>query len=82
MRTNWLCYLIKYGSTSEYCHKYRSIYCFYQGGSIVNCTHVTGPFDQSSAESEYNAAFNYLVALTQFSVIINESLNNDPDVVP
>ena len=27
---------------------------FYQGGSIDHGTHVPGPVDQSSAESEYN----------------------------
>ena len=29
---------------------------FYQGGKIDHVTHVTGPVDQSSTESEYNAA--------------------------
>ena len=29
---------------------------FYQSGPIYHGTHVPGPVDQSSAESEYNAA--------------------------
>ena len=36
-------------STGAYCF-------FYQGGPIDHGTHVPGPVEQSSAESEYNAA--------------------------
>ena len=36
---------------------------FYQGGTIDHGTHVTGPVDQPSAESEYNAACTTGMAL-------------------
>ena len=29
---------------------------FYQSGTIYHSTHVPGPVDQSSADSEYNSA--------------------------
>ena len=55
---------------------------FYQGGPIDHGTHVPGPFDQSSAESEYNVAFTAGMALSHFRMLIHELLNKDPDIVP
>ena len=43
---------------------------FYQGGKIDHFTHVTGPVDQSSSESDYNAACTAIMA--QFSILIHE----------
>ena len=39
---------------------------FYQGGTIDHGTHVPGPVAQSSAESEYNAAYTAVMVLAQF----------------
>ena len=55
---------------------------FYQGGPIYHGTHVPGPVAQSSAESEYNAAFTAGMALAHFRMIVHELLNEDPDMVP
>ena len=55
---------------------------FYQSGPIEHGTHVPGPVAQSSAESEYNAACTVGMALAYFSLLINELLNKDPDIVP
>ena len=44
--------------------------------------HVPVPFSQSSAESEYNTSCNAVMALAHFRVLIHESLNKDPDIVP
>ena len=55
---------------------------FYQGGSIDHGTHVTGPVAQSSAESEYNASCNAVMALANSRILIHELLNKDPDIVP
>ena len=55
---------------------------FYQGGTIDHGTHVTGPVAQSSAESEYNAAFTAGMALAHFRMLIHELPNEDPDMVP
>ena len=55
---------------------------FYQGGEIDHGTHVPGPVDQSSAESEYNAACTAGMALASFIMLIHELLNEDPDMVP
>ena len=55
---------------------------FYQGGPIDHGTHVLGPVEQSSAESEYNAACTAVMALADFSMLIHELLNEDPDMVP
>ena len=55
---------------------------FYQGGNIDHGTHVPGPVAQSSAESEYNAAWNAGMALAHFRMLIHEFLNEDPDMVP
>ena len=44
---------------------------FYQGGPIDHGTHVPGPVSQSSAESEYNAAFTAGMYLSHFRMLIN-----------
>ena len=54
---------------------------FYQGRSIDHGTHVPGPVDQSSAESEYNAACTAGMALSRFRMLIHEFLNKDPNIV-
>ena len=54
----------------------------YQGGQIDHGTYVTGPAVQSSAESEYNATCTVGMALAYFSLLINELLNKDTDIVP
>ena len=38
----------------------------YQGGPIHHGTHITGPVAQSSAESEYNAAYTAGMSLAHF----------------
>ena len=45
-------------------------------------THVQVPVDQSSAESEYNAACTAGMALAHFRMLIIEFLNKDTDIVP
>ena len=55
---------------------------FYQGGSIDHYTHVPGPVDQSSAESEYNAACTAIMSLAHFRTINSKFLKNYPDLVP
>ena len=55
---------------------------FYQYGPIDHSKHVSGPFVQSSAESEYNAACTAGTALAHFRMLINELLNKDQDKVP
>ena len=55
---------------------------FYQGGPIDHGKHVPGPFAQSSAESENNAACTSGMALKHFRMLIHELLNKDPDIVP
>ena len=55
---------------------------FYQGGPIDHGTHVPGPVAQSSADSEYNAAFTAGMALAHFRMLVHEFLNEDPDMVP
>ena len=54
---------------------------FYQGGPIDHGTHVPGPFAQSSAEIDYNAACTVGMALAHFRMLIHEFLNKDPDIV-
>ena len=54
---------------------------FYQGGTIDHVTHVPVPVAQSSAESDYNAAFTEIMALAHFSMLIRELLNKGPDIV-
>ena len=46
-----------------------------------NVTHVPGPFDQSRAESEYNAECTAGIALAHCRMLIHELLNEDPDMV-
>ena len=55
---------------------------FYRGGPIDHVTHVPGTVFKSSAESEYNAAFNSGMALAHFRMLIHEFLNKDPDIFP
>ena len=55
---------------------------FYRGCTIDHGTHVPGPFSQSSAESDYNAACTSGMALANFKMSIHELLNKDPDIVP
>ena len=55
---------------------------FYIGVSIDHSTHVPGPVAQSSAKSEYNAAYTAGMALAHFSMLIHELLNKDPDIIP
>ena len=54
---------------------------FYHGGWIEHGTHVTGPVDQSSAESEYNAACTEGMALAHFRMLIHGLLNKNTDIV-
>ena len=55
---------------------------FYYDGSIDHCTHVSGPVDQYSADSEYNAACTVGMDLENLRMLNNELLNKDTDVVP
>ena len=55
---------------------------FYQGGRIDHGAHVPGPVEQSSAENEYNAACTAGMASAHFRMLVNELLNEDPDMVP
>ena len=55
---------------------------FYQGGLIDNCTNVTGPVSQSSAESEYNVVCTIGMELLSFIILNSLLVNKDPDVVP
>ena len=54
---------------------------FYQGVKIDHVTHVSGPFYQSSAESEYNSACTAGMDLSYFRMLIHELLNMDTDIV-
>ena len=55
---------------------------FYQGVTIDQVTHVTGPVAQSNVESEYNAACTVGMALAHFRMLIHEFLNKYPDIFP
>ena len=55
---------------------------FYQGGPIDHGTHAPGLVAQSNAESEYNAACTVGMSLAHFRMLVNELLNEDPDIVP
>ena len=55
---------------------------FYQGGPIDHGTHVPGPVDQSSAESDYNAEYTSGIALAHLRMLIHELLNKDTYIVP
>ena len=48
---------------------------FYKDGPIDHGTHVPGPVAQSSAESEYNAAFTTVITLAHFRMLIHKFLN-------
>ena len=54
----------------------------YQGGPIYHGTHIPGPVDQSSSESEYNAACTSGMVLSNFRILVNEFLKKDADIVP
>ena len=54
---------------------------FYQDDTIDHSAHVPGPVDQSSAESEYNAACTVVMSLAHFRMLIHEFLNKDLDIV-
>ena len=54
----------------------------HQGGTIDHSTHVPGPIDKASAESEYNAACTLGMALAHFRMLIHELINKDPDIFP
>ena len=54
---------------------------FYQVGPIDHSTHVPGPVAQSSAESEYNAAFTARMTLAHSRMLIHDFLNKDPYIV-
>ena len=53
---------------------------FYQGGLIDYGTHVPGPVDQSSAESEYNEECTAVMDLSHIRMLINELLKKVPDI--
>ena len=55
---------------------------FYQGVTIDHCTHVPGPVAQSSAWSEYNSACTAGISLAHLSILYNELMDKDPEVVP
>ena len=75
-----------FGSSWQYCpdtgRSTGAYSIFYQGGPIDHGTHVPGPVAQSSAESEYSAAYTVGMALAHFRMLIHELLNEDPDMVP
>ena len=54
---------------------------FHQGRIIDHGTHVPGPVDQSSAESEYNAACTTGMTVAHFRMLIHELLIKDLDIV-
>ena len=53
-----------------------------QGGNIDHVTCVPGPFDKSSAESEFNAECTSGMALARFGMLTHLLLNKYPDIVP
>ena len=55
---------------------------FYQGGPIDHCTHVTGPVDQYSDDSEYNETRTVGTDIAHFRMINNDLLNKYPYLVP
>ena len=55
---------------------------FYQGGPIDHGRHVSGPVDQSIAESEYDTACTTGMDLAHFRMLIHELLNKDTYIVP
>ena len=55
---------------------------FYKYGKIDHGTHVPVPVAQSSAESEYNAAYTSRTELEYFRILIHKLFNKDLDIVP
>ena len=55
---------------------------FYHSGKIYHGTHVPGPVDQSSTESEYNVACTAVMDLANSSMLVYEFLNKDTYLVP
>ena len=55
---------------------------FYQFGPIEHDTRVTGPVDRPSADSDYNATCNAVMALAYFGMLIHELLNKDTYIFP
>ena len=55
---------------------------FYQGVPIYHCTHVTGPFAQSSSETDYNIECTSGMALAHFRMLNKEFLNKETGLVP
>ena len=54
---------------------------FYKVGPMDHCTHIPGPVDPSSAESEYNEAYTSGMAVAHFRVSIHEFLNKYIDII-
>ena len=48
---------------------------FYQVGPIDHCTHIPGPFSQSSAESESNSSCTAGMVLAHFRILNHDFLN-------
>ena len=59
----------------------RAYITFYQGVPTDHAIHVPGPVYESSAESDYNAAYTARMYLAHFSMLIHELLNKNPDIV-
>ena len=78
--------MVFYDSSRQDCpenvRSIREYIIFYQCGLIDNVTHVPGPVSKSSAESEYNAACSAGMSLEHFRMLIHETFNKDPDIVP
>ena len=55
---------------------------FYKDGPIDHGTHVLVPVSQSSVESKYNSACTAGMDLAHLRMLINEFLNEYPDMVP
>ena len=58
------------------------IYIFYQGGPIDHCTHVPGPFSQSTVESDYNASCTAGMDPAHFRMLKTYLLNKYVYVAP
>ena len=54
---------------------------FYQGWPIDHFQYVSGSVAQHGTESEYNVACTAVMDLVHFSMLDNEFINKDPDVV-
>ena len=83
LRPNWWCSLIPDDrSVHLLAGVQEHIFNFYQGGRIDHCTHVPSQFYQYSVENEYNAACTAVLDLEHLSILKNQLMNKDPDVVP